>query len=217
MPIYAYQAIDHDGRTRKGVLEADSAKTARSQLRAQALVPLEVRNAHSGEDPGQPATMPRRALRGQALINWTQQLGSLLEAGLPLERALAALADEAEGSAAELVATLRAEVNAGSSLARAMAQHPRDFDVIYVAVVAAAEQSGQLSGVLQNLGQDLEEQQALRARLLGAALYPAIVSVVALVIVLFLLTYVVPQVAQHRSRWRIRAAACSTATTSATN
>ncbi|WP_293660243.1 type II secretion system F family protein, partial [Rhodoferax sp. OV413] len=83
----------------------------------------------------------------------------------------------------------------GAPLGTALAQHPREFSEIYVAVVAAGEHSGQLGLVLERLADDLEEQQNLAAKLLGAALYPAIVSVVALAIVLFLLAYVVPQIA----------------------
>ncbi|MBP6305528.1 MAG: type II secretion system F family protein, partial [Giesbergeria sp.] len=94
-----------------------------------------------------------------------------------------------------LVAVLRAEVNAGSTFARALAQHPREFSDIYCAVIGAGEHSGSLGLVLERLADDLEERQALKAKLIGAALYPAIVTVVAIVIVLFLVGYVVPQVA----------------------
>ena len=119
-----------------------------------------------------------------------------LDPGLPLERALTALADEAEDERQrELVAHLRSEVNAGQPFARALAGAPREFDDIYRAVVAAGEQSGALGRVLEQLADDLEAQQALKARLVGAALYPAIVSGIALLIVIFLVTYVVPQVA----------------------
>jgi general secretion pathway protein F len=123
-------------------------------------------------------------------------LAGLVAAGLPLERALTALSEEAEDPRQrDLVAHLRAEVNAGSSFARALNSAPREFDDVYRAVVAAGEQSGALGTVLEKLADDLEERQALRAKLLGAALYPAIVSLIALVIVIFLVTYVVPQVA----------------------
>jgi len=94
------------------------------------------------------------------------------------------------------VAALRAEVNAGSSFAKALSQQPREFSPIFVAVIGAGENSGNLGLVLERLADDLEEQQALKAKLIGAALYPAIVTLVAIFIVLFLVTYVVPQVAQ---------------------
>ena len=100
--------------------------------------------------------------------------------GLPLERALTALADEAENPRQrELMAHLKSEVNAGSPFARALATAPREFDEVYRAVVAAGEQSGALGAVLEKLADDLEERQALRAKLLGAMLYPAIVSLIA--------------------------------------
>jgi general secretion pathway protein F len=119
-----------------------------------------------------------------------------VSSGLPLERALTALADEAEDPRQrELVAHLKSEVNAGSAFARALASAPREFDDVYRAVVAAGEQSGALGQVLERLADDLEARQALKAKLVGATLYPAIVSLIAVVIVVFLVTYVVPQVA----------------------
>jgi general secretion pathway protein F len=121
----------------------------------------------------------------------------LVNAGLPLERALAALSDEAETPRQrDLVSALRTEVNAGAPFAKALSQHPREFSAIFTAVIGAGEQSGHLGLVLERLADDLQEQQNLRGKLLAAGLYPAIVCVVALVIVLFLLAYVVPQVAQ---------------------
>ena len=86
-------------------------------------------------------------------------------------------------------------MNAGSTFARALTQHPREFSDIYCAVIGAGEASGSLGLVLERLADDLEERQQLRAKIIGAALYPAIVTVVAVVIVLFLVGYVVPQVA----------------------
>ena len=85
-------------------------------------------------------------------------------------------------------------MNAGSTFARALSQHPREFSDIYCAVIGAGEHSGNLGLVLERLADDLEERQALKAKLVGAALYPAIVTVVAIVIVLFLVGYVVPSV-----------------------
>ena len=198
MPAFAYEALSTDGHTRKGTIEADSAKAARSLLRAQALVPLKVdalSNTNAGDKP--PAVLfKRRVFSASALSVWTRQLASLVASGLPLERALASLSTEAEReSERNLVARLRSEVHSGSTFAKALAEHPREFSTIYVAVIGAGEQSGQLAVVLEHLAQDLEDQQNLHAKLIGAALYPAIVSAVALVIVLFLMAYVVPQVA----------------------
>ena len=203
MPAYSYEALQNDGALRKGVIEADSAKAARSQLRAQALVPLSVqalsanaaeKNTHS---IWQTNIGSRQCFSPNALAVWTRQLASLVSSGLPLERALAPLSDEAESEKqAHLVAQLRAEVNAGLGLAKAMAQHPKEFSSLYTAVISAGEQGGNLGQVLTQLADDLQDQQTLKAKLLSASLYPAIVSAIALLIVIFLLSTVVPQVAQ---------------------
>jgi len=198
MPAFAFEALSADGHTRKGTIEADSAKAARSLLRAQALVPLKVDAlaATSTTDNSDVVFFKRRVFSANALSVWTRQLAGLVSSGLPLERALASLSTEADREAERnLVARLRAEVNSGSTFAKALAEHPREFSTIYIAVIGAGEQSGQLAVVLEHLAQDLEDQQNLHAKLLGAALYPAIVSAVALGIVLFLMAYVVPQVA----------------------
>jgi general secretion pathway protein F len=121
----------------------------------------------------------------------------LVNSGLPIERALSALSEEADTPRQrDLVSALRTEVNAGAPFAKALSQHPREFSAIYVAVIGAGEQSGHLGLVLERLADDLQAQQNLKGKLLAASLYPAIVSSVALLIVLFLLAYVVPQVAQ---------------------
>ncbi|WP_287953133.1 type II secretion system inner membrane protein GspF [Diaphorobacter sp.] len=201
MPAYSFEALDAQGHVRRGTLEADSPKAARSLLRAQALVPLDVEVLAAGAAPGTPPTLAQRlftrpVFNATGLGVWTRQLAGLVGSGLPLERALTALAEEADDERQRhLLATLRAEVNAGSTFARALAQHPREFSDIYCAVIGAGESSGGLAEVLDSLADDLEQRQALRAKLIGAALYPAIVTVIAIVIVLFLVGYVVPQVA----------------------
>ena len=196
MPAYKYEALDSAGKNRTGLIEADNVKSARSQLRAQGLVPLDVNGVQPQAAHASGLQWASRVFGAAALTVWTRQLAGLVGSGLPLERALSALADEAEDARQrELVSHLRSEVNAGHSFARAMSSAPREFDDVYRAVVAAGEASGALGAVLERLADDLEERQALKAKVLGAMLYPAIVSVIALVIVVFLVTYVVPQVA----------------------
>ena len=203
MPAYRFEALQADGNTRKGVMEADSLKAARSQLRAQALVPLDVQAIASGA-ADLVAALPwwqrpigrSRAFSASQRAVWTRQLAGLVGSGLPIERALTALTEEADDDKQrQLMAAIRAEVNGGSSLGHALAQHPNEFPAIDRAVIAAGEQSGHLGMMLEQLANDLEDHQALRAKLMGAALYPAIVCLVALAIVIFLVTSVVPQVA----------------------
>ena len=198
MPAYSYAALNAQGRTEHGVVEADTERAARSQLRSQALVPIQVSAvAAPRARAGDIVLWTARVFSRTDLVVWTRQLASLVAAGLPLERALTALSEEAPTPAQRnLVAQLRAEVNAGAPLAQALAMHPREFDDLFVAVIGAGEQSGRLGQVLLQLANDLEAAHTMRSKLLAASLYPAIVSGVALLIVLFLLAYVVPQVAQ---------------------
>jgi len=196
LPAYRFEALDAAGKSQSGLVEADNTRAARSQLRAQALVPLAVTQVATERAEAAGFSLARKVFTATALAVWTRQLAGLVGSGLPLERALTALADEAEDARQrELVAHLRSEVNAGAPFARALATVPREFDDVYRGVVAAGEQSGALGLVLERLAGDLEARQELKGRLIGATLYPAIVSVIAVVIVIFLVTYVVPQVA----------------------
>ena len=202
MPAYTFEALDAQGSTRKGVMEGDTARAVRSMLRSQALVPLTVEPVTGNSESNRSGSglnitlFTSRIFNATGLAIWTRQIAGLVSSGLPLERALTALTDESEDERQRnLLASLRAEVNAGSTFAKALSQHPREFSSIYTAVIGAGEQSGSLGQVLERLADDLEEQQELKSKLIGAALYPAIVTLVAIVIVLFLVGYVVPQVA----------------------
>ena len=199
MPAYTYEAISAEGRSRQGVIDAESERAARHLLRQQALIPIKLQAVSVSKTAikGDIVLWQARVFSRTDLVVWTRQLASLVAAGLPLERTLSALSEEADTPAKrDLLAQVRAEVNAGAPLAQALAMHPREFDALYVAVIGSGEQSGRLSQVLLQLAADLEAAHQMRAKLLAASLYPAIVSGVALLIVVFLLAYVVPQVAQ---------------------
>ncbi|MEJ2769339.1 type II secretion system inner membrane protein GspF [Mycetohabitans sp. B46] len=196
MPAFRFEAIDATGKSQRGVVEADSARAARAQLRTQGLTPLLVEAAGSrvrGERNQRLAFGRKLSPREQALF--TRQLASLLIAGLPLDEALGVLTDQAEREyIRELIAAIRAEVLGGQSLAGALAQHPRDFPDIYRALVSAGEHTGKLGLVLSRLADYIEQRNALRSKIQLAFTYPAIVTLVAFGIVTFLLSYVVPQV-----------------------
>jgi len=196
MPAYKYEALNDAGRNSSGLIEADNPRAARAALRTRQLVPLSVEAVTAQPTTQSSSFMSRRVFNTTSRAVWTRQLAGLVGSGLPLERALSVLADESEAPRQrELVSQLKAEVNAGSPFARALAQAPREFDAVYCAVVAAGEQSGALGIVLDKLADDLEERQALKSKLIGAMAYPAIVSLISMAIVLFLTSYVVPQIA----------------------
>ncbi|WP_426116370.1 type II secretion system inner membrane protein GspF [Massilia sp. PWRC2] len=197
MPAFRYEAVDEGGVTRKGVVNADTARSARSDLRGQGLTPISVDAIATQLDAAGVAKSRGfgEKLSQVELALFTRQLASLLEAGLPLEQALSALLEQAERPfVRDLVASIRAEVMGGVSFSDALSRHPRDFADIYRALVAAGEQIGQLARVLSRLADYIERSNALVQKVRLAFIYPAIVTVVAFAIVIFLLTYVVPQI-----------------------
>ncbi|MRX06752.1 type II secretion system protein GspF [Pseudoduganella sp. FT25W] len=197
MPAFRYEAVDAGGATKKGVLNSDSARSARAELRTQGLVPLKV-DAISAQVDASGVARSRgfgERLSSTELALFTRQLASLLEAGLPLEQAFTALLEQAERPyLRDLIASVRSEVIGGDSLSAVLGRHPRDFAEIYRALVASGEQIGQLSRVLSRLADYIERRNALVQKVRLAFTYPAIVTVVAFSIVIFLLTYVVPQI-----------------------
>jgi general secretion pathway protein F len=197
VPAFRYEAVDAVGSTKKGVVNADSARAARSDLRNQGLLPIAV-DAITGQ-LDESGRIKSRAfgdhLSTTELALFTRQLASLLEASLPLEQAFSALLEQAERPyVRDLIASIRSEVMGGASLSDALSQHPRDFADIYRALVASGEQIGQLSRVLSRLADYIERRNSLVQKVKLAFTYPAIVTVVAFAIVIFLLTYVVPQI-----------------------
>ncbi|MEN3277010.1 MAG: ral secretion pathway protein [Massilia sp.] len=197
MPAFRYEAVDAGGATRKGVVNADSPRAARADLRVQGLTPLNV-EAIAAQVDASGATRARgfgERLSTVELALFTRQLASLLEAGLPLEQAFTALLEQAERPyVRDLIASIRAEVMGGISFSDALSHHPRDFDQIYRGLVSSGEQIGQIARVLSRLADYIERRNSLVQKVRLAFTYPAIVTVVAFAIVIFLLTYVVPQI-----------------------
>jgi len=197
VPAFRYEAVDSAGHTKKGVVNADSVRAARADLRARELAPIAVDAITTQVDESGKTKVRAFGdhLSTNELALFTRQLASLLEASLPLEQAFSALLEQAERPfVRDLIASIRSEVMGGSSLSDALAQHPRDFADIYRALVASGEQIGQLSRVLSRLADFIERRNALVQKVKLAFTYPAIVTVVAFAIVIFLLTYVVPQI-----------------------
>ena len=198
MPAFSYVAIDADGRTRRGVVDAEAARQARAGLRSAGLVPIEVSAVDSEvAAPGKRRIFwaARMRIGAGELSLLTRRFAMLLEAGLTVEQCLDALIEQAQGeSARRILAAVRAEVLSGQSLAASFDRYPSSFPEIYRALVRAGEHSGELGAVMSNLADYLERRQATRQSAGLALLYPAIVAAVALCIVVGLLTYVVPQV-----------------------
>ena len=207
MPAFAYHALDADGRTRKGVLQADTARAARASLRERGLNALDVAPVsesaatHGGD---------RGGLSAAQLALLTRQMSALIGSGLPIDEALAALADGSEGRLRARLVSLRARVMEGATLAAAMAESPETFPVLYRATIAAGEASGRLDTVLARLADYTESREALRSKVILALAYPILLTLVALAVVAGLMVWVVPQVigvfeqAQQTLPWATR-------------
>ena len=192
MPAFAYQALDNSGKTQRGVLQGDTARAVRASLREQGLNPFEVSEVAHAQQSG---AVFRRGLSGTQLALLTRQLATLLKAGLPVDEALAALAEQNDDNQMRtLVVSLRARVLEGASLAAGLADAPESFPEIYRASVAAGEQSGRLDQVLTRLADYSEARDALNQKVWAALAYPLLLTIVAVAVVTGLLAYVVPQI-----------------------
>ena len=205
MAAFEYLALDERGREKKGVLEADTARLARAQLRQQNLTPLDVTEtsgrgkAKSGGAANKGATAPtfRGGIKTNDLALLTRQIATLSAAGTPLEESLSAVSRQTEKPKIKsLLLSVRAKILEGHTFASALSDYPKVFPEIYQATVSAGEQSGHLDAVLERLADYTEERQAANATVKKALIYPSVLVVASILIVGFLLAYVVPQVVQ---------------------
>lgn len=196
MAAYEYRAIDASGKTQKGLIEADTARQARQQLRGMSLMPLEVGEVTSREQSGS-GRKRRDKLNVQTLSLITRQLATLISAGQPIESAYHAVSRQTPKPAAKRVLlAVRARVLEGFALSEALKDFPRIFDAMYCASVHAGEQSGLLDIVMERLADHMEARQDLQRRTGQALIYPILLSVVAFGLVSMLLTFVVPKIVQ---------------------
>jgi general secretion pathway protein F len=200
MAAFHYNALDAAGKPSTGMIEADSARLARAQLRESGLfvVELDALADTSTKQGARSFNLPfRKRIPLSEVSLMLRQLATLLEAGLPLEQALAVLIEQGDNPAMrQVIAALRSEVLAGSTLARAMEKHKDTFPEIHRALIRAGEESGELATVMDKLATYSENQQALLQKIGLAMIYPAIVIFTAALVVGGLLIFVVPSLVE---------------------
>jgi len=197
MGAFEYTAVDAGGRSRKGVIEGDTARHVRSLLRERQLLPVTVEEVAARESRRQRGSRFgfARGLSAADLSLMTRQLSTLVRAGLPLEEALLAVSQQTEKPRVQsIVLGVRAKVVEGHTLATGLGDFPRVFPEIYRATVSAGEQSGHLDAVLERLADYTESREQMRQNVMGAMLYPIVLTLMCFTIVSILLTYVVPKV-----------------------
>jgi len=198
MGAYSYQALDAKGRKVKGVLEGDSERHVRNQLRSKQLKPLQVKTTR--QKPGEKSSSgfslslgrPHMGYRDVSLV--TRQLASLVQSGLPLDEVLASCAKQARKPAAKtIMLQVRSRVLEGLSLAQSMAEMPKVFDNLYRAMVKAGESSGYLGPVLEQLADYTERSQETKQKMKMAMVYPIVMLIVSVSVVTLLMVKVVPK------------------------
>jgi general secretion pathway protein F len=192
MPAFRYEAVDERGKARRGQVEAETARQVRDRLRGDGLFPTAIEPVGQGAGSG---TVDRARLPPALVALTTRQLATLVRSGMPLDQALAAVAEQADdGRVARVYTTLRGQVAAGESFAAALARWPRTFTDLYRGLAAVGAETGRLAEVLARLADYLEARQALKQKFTLALIYPALVTIIALGVIVVLLVYVVPQV-----------------------
>ncbi|MDG9671015.1 type II secretion system inner membrane protein GspF [Hahella sp. CR1] len=198
MAAFDFKALDQKGRPQKGVLEADSARQVRQQIRDKGWTPLEVTQASDKQSNknGGGAFRPRGSrLSASDLALLTRQIATLIQSGIPVEETLSAVASQSEkAKVRSMMLAVRAKVLEGYSLADSLSEFPSAFPELYRSTVAAGEHAGHLDLVLNRLADYTEQRQMSRQKIQLAAIYPVILTFVAFGIVGFLLGYVVPDI-----------------------
>ncbi len=195
MPVFVYRAADRRGQTIDGVMEAPDARSVVERLHKEAYYPIRV--APHAERRSWAQLSFGGGLRQRDLLTATQQLATLFEAGVPLDRALEILGELAPNPRIKaIVADLLRSVRSGNALSEALAKHhPRPFSRLYINMVRAGEKGGVLEVALRRLAEFLESRAAFTEAVVTALIYPAFVTVVAAGAVVFLMTFVLPRFA----------------------
>ncbi len=201
MPVFEYLAIDRAGKSRKGIIDADSARAARQKLRSDGIYPSHLEETHADEISERPSRLqfrlPLQRVRRAELVSTTRQLSTLLSAGLPLVSALSGVLEQVKRPALrKVLSQVRERVKEGMSLANALMEHSSVFPSVYTSMINAGETSGTLELVVERLADFGEQQLALQRKIRSTLAYPILMLIVGVGVVIFLMAYVIPRVTQ---------------------
>lgn len=195
MPAYEYVVLDGAGKQKKGVLEGDSPRHVRQQLKEKGLVPLSVEATTQKAKREEKNVFRRGSMSSADLALVTRQLATLVKAGIPIEGALRAVSKQSEKPrVASIMLALRSRVVEGHSLESALSEFPQAFPDLYRATVGAGEHSGHLDLVLEQLSDYTESRHRTQRTIQGAMIYPIVLTAFAVLIVVGMLVFVVPKI-----------------------
>ena len=205
MPLFAFTAVDAQGKTHQGTVEANSAADAATAIKKQGRFPTNIAEttAAAGKAKGKGFSLSFSLGGGGAgtgkvpakiLTVFTRQLSTLISAGLPLLRSLRTLSkQEKNANLKKIMGALAESVEGGTTFSEALSQHPKAFNKLYVNMVKAGELGGVLEIVLTRLAEFAEKSQRIRGKVTSAMVYPAVVLTIAVGIVTFLMLFIVPK------------------------
>ena len=195
MAVFTYTALSPDGRTTTGTLPAESRTAAISAVVGKGLHPVQVlEQGQKAVRPALPTTAQAGAVKQTHVESFTRELANLLGGGVPLSRALHLLRREASAPGPrQLWGQIHDDVVGGTGLADALAQHPKTFSPIYIAMVRAGEAGGFLEVVLSQIADFRTRERDLRGRVLAAMIYPMVLIVLAIGVLTFLMTFFIPR------------------------
>ncbi len=201
MPVYEYKALDKKGKTRKGIVDADSVTLARKKLRAAGNYPVYIRESSSktAKKQGHRAFSIRffERITSKEIHIFTRQLATLLGAKIPLVPSLTSLITQTTNpSFKTIVAQIKESVNEGNTLTTAMGEHPKVFSSVYLNMIRAGEASGSLDIVLERLADFGEKQETLKGKLTAALIYPTVMALICIGVLFILITYIIPNITQ---------------------
>ena len=196
MAAFEYKALDAKGKQKKGILEGDNARQVRQRLKEKGLMPTEVietkAKAQNAKNRG---FSFQRGISTNELALITRQLSTLVQAGMPLEECIRAVAEQSDKpQIRNMLVSIRSRVVEGYTLSDSMADFPVVFDDLFCAMVAAGEKSGHLDAILDRLADYAENRQKMRSKLQQALIYPTMLTLIAISVVAFLLAAVVPKI-----------------------
>ncbi|MDD9157762.1 type II secretion system inner membrane protein GspF [Aliivibrio sp. S4TY2] len=196
MAAFEYKALEKTGKQKKGVMEGDNGRQVRQRLKEQGLIPVEVIETKSKQQKSASQGLSfKRGISVNDLSLITRQLATLVQAGMPLEECLKAVAEQGEKAhIRSMMMGVRSRVIEGYPLAESFADYPHVFDELFCSMVAAGEKSGHLDTVLNRLADYAENRQKMRSKLQQAMIYPIMLTLIAIAVIAFLLATVVPKI-----------------------
>ncbi len=196
-PLYAYKGNDTDGKVSRGIIEADTAKTARGKLKKQGIMVSEITEKMAQKSGSSTQISFFSGISRDDVALMTRQLASLVKSNIPLVEALTAMVEQTENEKLKVVlANIRQDVNEGTSLAKAAGKHSKVFDNVATSMIEAGESSGSLGPVLLRLAEMKEAQMRLASKLKAAMMYPILMMLISGSLMLAIFTFIIPKIAK---------------------